>query len=159
MNKKTLPIAISSILKRTPTVHKLVINALGIRLCKPLSKRDNYVARPKSHMGWFLKTEIPIGVKNTCNNSKLFKQSNKRQKWNEEEAKNIYVEEFIVEVLANLFRISNVILCYSICNVPSLSSTKGKDLVLGFTLRTLNLSHLWPRTTTDRFFCGEVNLE
>ena len=72
----------------------------------------------------------------------MFKQSNKRQKRNEEEAKNIYVEEFIVEVLANLFRISNVILCYSICNVQSLSSTKGKDLVLGFTLRTLNLSHL-----------------
>ena len=45
-------------------------------------------------------------------------------------------------VLANLFRISNVILCYSSYNVIlSLSSTKGKDLVIGFVARTLKLSH------------------
>ena len=43
--------------------------------------------------------------------------------------------------LVNLFRISHTILYYSICNVIlSLSSTKVKDLVLSFVLRTLNLS-------------------
>ena len=56
--------------------------------------------------------------------------------------KNSQIWGFIVEVLANLFRISNVILCYSSYNVIlSLSSTKGKDLVIGFVARTLNLSH------------------
>ena len=60
----------------------------------------------------------------------------------------------------NLFRISHAILCYSICNVIlSLSSTKGKDLVLSFMLRTLNLSRPWLRTITDRFICGEINLD
>ena len=56
--------------------------------------------------------------------------------------KNIQIWGFIVEVLANLFRIGNVILCYLSYNVIlSLSSTKGKDLVIGFVARTLNLSH------------------
>ena len=51
--------------------------------------------------------------------------------------KNSQIWGFIVEVLANLFRISNVILCYSSCNVIlSLSSTKGKDLVIGFSTNT-----------------------
>ena len=57
--------------------------------------------------------------------------------------KNIHIEEFIVEVLANLLRIILVIavLCNSICNVirSKTELNKGKDLVLGFVVRILHL--------------------